>query len=137
MPPRKPFSTRLDEAAYATLYSKGERLRAGVERGIESAGVADWVRVSGAAPRTVVTIREPEDSVRGLPAKTLVQQELLKQGVLFNGSNFICLAHSDDDIDTAVDAYGRAFEVLARGLSGDLFELLEGEPIKPAFRPVA
>jgi glutamate-1-semialdehyde aminotransferase len=128
---------RLDEAAYATLYSKGERLRAGVERGIESAGVADWVRISGAAPRTVVTIREPEDSAPGLPAKTLVQQELLKQGVLFNGSNFICLAHSDEDIDAAVDAYGLAFEVFARGLSGDLFELLEGEPIKPAFRPVA
>src|SRR5262249_3765949 len=128
---------RLDGAAYATLYSKGERLRAGIQRAIESTGVAEWVRISGAAPRTVVTIREPADSGPGLPAKTLVQQELLKRGVLFNGSNFICLAHSDDDIDTAVDAYRLAFEVLARGLSGDLLELLEGEPIKPAFRPVA
>jgi glutamate-1-semialdehyde aminotransferase len=128
---------RLDEAAYATLYSKGERLRTGVQGAIDSAGVADWVRISGAAPRTVVTVREPEGSGPGLPAKTLVQQELLKQGVLFNGSNFICLAHSDDDIDTAVDAYRLAFELLAQGLSGDLLELLEGEPIKPAFRPVA
>jgi glutamate-1-semialdehyde aminotransferase len=128
---------RLDEAAYERLYSKGERLRAGVQRAIETAGVAEWVRISGAAPRTVVTIREPEDSGPGLPAKTLVQQELLKQGVLFNGSNFICLAHSDDDIDTAIDAYRLAFELLSRGLTGDLFDLLEGEPIRPAFRPVA
>jgi glutamate-1-semialdehyde aminotransferase len=128
---------RLDDSAYAALYSKGERLRAGVQRAIESAGVAEWVRISGAAPRTVVTIREPAGSGPGLPAKTLVQQELLKQSVLFNGSNFICLAHSDDHIDTAVDAYQRAFEILAQGLSGDLLELLEGEPIKPAFRPLA
>ena len=128
---------RLDTAAYAALYSKGERLRAGVQDAIASADVADSVRIRGAAPRTVVTIREPAGSGPGLPAKTLVQQELLKQGVLFNGSNFICLAHSDDDIDAAVDAYRLAFEVLARGLSGDLFDLLEGEPIEPAFRPVA
>ena len=70
-------------------------------------------------------------------AKTLVQQELLKRGVLFNGSNFICAAHSDEDIDVTIDAYGAAFERLAEGLAGDLMSLLEGPPLQPAFRPLA
>ena len=95
------------------------------------------MRVGGAAPRTVVTIREPDGSGPGLPAKSLVQQELLKRGVLFNGSNFICLAHSDEDLELAIDAYGAAFERLASGLPDDLLGLLEGEPIQPAFRPLA
>jgi glutamate-1-semialdehyde aminotransferase len=128
---------RLDDAAYASLYAKGERLRAGVESAIADAGVGEWVRIGGAAPRTVVTIREPEGAGPGLPAKTLVQQELMKRGVLFNGSNFICLAHSDDDIALAIDAYQDALAKLAEGLAGDLVELLDGEPISPAFRPVA
>jgi len=129
---------RLDATAYETLYAQGERLRAGIRRGIEDANVGKWVKVTGAAPRTVVTVRELDSSGPGLPAKTLVQQELLKRGVLFNGSNFICLAHSDDDIDTAIDAYRAAFAALADGLAaGDVLGLLEGEPIQQAFRPVA
>jgi glutamate-1-semialdehyde aminotransferase len=128
---------RLDPSFYDALYAKGERLRAGIQQGIEEAGVADSVRVSGAAPRTVVTIREPDGAGPGLPAKTLVQQELLKRGVLFNGSNFICAAHSDEDIELAIDAYGDAFQRLAEGLEGDLAGLLEGPPLQPAFRPLA
>jgi glutamate-1-semialdehyde aminotransferase len=128
---------RLAPGFYHDIYAKGERLRAGIQQGIDKAGIADWVRVSGAAPRTVVTIREPDDAAAGLPAKTLVQQELLKRGVLFNGSNFICAAHSDDDIELAVDAYGDAFRRLAEGLEGDLPALLEGTLLQPAFRPLA
>jgi glutamate-1-semialdehyde 2,1-aminomutase len=128
---------QLDAGAYAALEEKGERLRAGIHRAIDDAGVGDWVTVGGAAPRTVVTIRESAGSGPGLPAKTFVQQELVKRGVLFNGSNFICLAHSDEDLDVAIEAYRDAFAGLAEGLAGDLHELLEGEPIQPAFRPVA
>jgi glutamate-1-semialdehyde aminotransferase len=128
---------RLDAAAYKALYAMGERLRDGVQHAIDEHGLADWVRISGAAPRTVVTIREPEGLGPGLPAKTLVQQELLKRGVLFNGSNFICLAHSDEDLEQAIDAYGEALARLAEGLSGNLLDLLEGKPVSPAFRPLS
>jgi glutamate-1-semialdehyde aminotransferase len=127
----------LTPAAYEALYAKGERLRAGILRAMEDAGVADWVEIGGAAPRTVVTVQERDGSGPGLPAKTLVQQELVKRGVLFNGSNFICLAHSDEDLDVAIDAYRAAFARLAEGLAGDVNELLEGDPIQPAFRPLA
>jgi glutamate-1-semialdehyde aminotransferase len=129
---------RLDAHLYEALYTKGERLREGIQRGVDQAGVGEWVEVTGAAPRIVVTVREPELDTTGdgLPAKTLVQQELLSRGVLFNGSNFTCLAHSDDDLELAIDAYGEAFALLAEGLEGDLLSLLRGDPIKPAFRPL-
>jgi glutamate-1-semialdehyde aminotransferase len=128
---------RLDAGLFDALYAKGEHMREGIGRAIEDAGMSEWVAVSGAAPRTVVTIREPDGSGPGLPAKTLVQQELLKRGVLFNGSNFICLAHSDQDLDLAIDAYRDAFELLAEGITGDLAALLDGPLLQPAFRPLA
>jgi glutamate-1-semialdehyde aminotransferase len=128
---------RLDTSAYEALYAKGERIRGGVQRAIDEHGLAEWVTIGGAAPRTVVSVREPDGLGPGLPAKTLIQQELLKRGVLFNGSNFICLAHSEEDIDQAIDAYDAALGKLADGLSGGLLELLEGEPVQPAFRPVS
>jgi glutamate-1-semialdehyde aminotransferase len=128
---------RLDAAAYESLYAKGERLRAGVQAAIGDHGLGEWVTIGGAAPRTVVSVREPDGFGPGLPAKTLVQQELLKRGVLFNGSNFICLAHTGGDIDEAIDAYRAALGRLADGLSGGLMDLLEGDPVQPAFRPLA
>ena len=123
--------------AFEALYSKGERLRAAVLAAIESTGVGEWVTIDGAAPRTVVVIREPDPDARGLMARSLVQQEMLKRGVLFNGNNFMCLAHSDEDLDQAAAAYEAAFARLADGLSaGDIAGLLEGEPVQPAFRAV-
>ena len=127
----------LDAAAYQQLFDRGEHLRTGVLAVIEETGVADYVAIGGAAPRTVVTVREPNPTAQGLPAKTLVQQELVRRGMLFNGSNFICLAHSDEDIEIAIEAYRGAFSRLAEGLSGDLDTLLEGELVQPAFRPIA
>jgi len=120
--------------AHDELFAKGERLRAGIERAIVSTGVGDRVTISGEAPRTVVSVAEPAGGP--LYAKSLVQQELLVRGVLFNGSNFICLAHTDDDLDHAVTAYEAAFARLAEGWPDGLAGMLGGEPLQAAFRPV-
>jgi glutamate-1-semialdehyde aminotransferase len=121
---------------YETLFGRGERLRAGIQAAIDSSGTGEVVTIGGEAPRTVVQIDEPQPSDAGLLAKSVVQQELIKRGVLFNGSNFICLAHSDEDIDTTAAAWGAALGRLADGLGGRLEDLLEGEPLQNAFRPV-
>jgi hypothetical protein len=59
---------------------------------------------------------------------------MLRRGVLFNGSNFISYAHTDADIDAAVEAYAAAFRVLARALPDGVEDLLEGPALTPAFR---
>jgi glutamate-1-semialdehyde aminotransferase len=127
----------LDEAAYEQLFRGGERLRAGIEQAIADAGLEDWVTIGGAAPRTVVEVREPEGDAPGLLAKSVLQQELLRRGVLFNGSNFISLAHTDEDLDLAIEAYGAALGRLAEGLPDGLEAMLEGSPVQPAFRPLS
>lgn len=127
----------LDDGAFAELYRKGEVIRAGVQRAIDVAGVGEWVSVGGVAPRTVVVVGEPFPSEEGLMARSLVQQEMALHGILFNGNNFICLAHSDEDIAQAVRAYEAAFTRLAEGIeAGDPGSLLLGPPVQPAFRPV-
>ena len=128
----------LDDAAYVSLYAKGERLRAAIATSITSHGLASHVVIDGEAPRTVVLLAEPAGA-DGLIARSLVQQELAKRGVLFNGNNFVCLAHSDEDLDQAAEAYDAALARLADGLSdgaAGVAALLEGPPVSPAFRPV-
>jgi glutamate-1-semialdehyde aminotransferase len=128
----------LTPSAFADLEAKGERLRRDVECAIADAGVGEWVTIDGAPQRTVVVVREPEPSDRGLLARTLVQQEMARNGVLFNGNNFICLAHTDEDLDQAAQAYAAAFHRLAEGIrAGDIGALLASDPVQPAFRTVS
>lgn len=122
------------EPVHEHLWRLGRRLQAGVNRAIDRYGLGDWVSCSGAAPWTIVSVREANPGAATLPAKSLVQQEMLKRGILFNGSNFICDAHTDHDIDKAIAAYAEAFELLAGALPDRVAELLEGPPLTPAFR---
>jgi hypothetical protein len=82
---------------------------------------------------TIVLVREPQQG-GSLPAKTLLQQELLKRGVLFNGTHLISYAHGDADIAYAVDAYDGALGVLTQALPDRLPEYLDCEPLGPVFR---
>jgi glutamate-1-semialdehyde aminotransferase len=126
----------LTPGVYADLRKKGERLRAGIEAAISAHGLTDWIVIDGEPERTVVQIREPDSGSEMLVAKSLVQQELAKLGVLFNGSNFICAAHSNADLDQAIDAYGAAFRRLADALPDRVAAAVEGPPVQPAFRPL-
>jgi glutamate-1-semialdehyde aminotransferase len=125
------------EPVHAHLWRLGAQLQDGVRAAIEAHDLGDWVTCSGAAPRTLVGVREPQPGRDVLPAKTLLQQELLKRGVLYNGSHFISWSHTEDDIAEAVAAWGQALEVLAAALPDDVEARLEGPPVSQVFRPVA
>jgi glutamate-1-semialdehyde aminotransferase len=122
------------EPVHEHLWRLGERLRRGVCEAIDDHDLGEWVTCLGAAPWTIVSVREPDPSGTALPAKSLVQQEMIKRGVLFNGSNFISYAHTEADIDLAIAAYRDAFEVLASALPDKLESYLEGTPVTAAFR---
>jgi glutamate-1-semialdehyde aminotransferase len=126
-----------DEPVHEHLWALGGVLQDGLRERIAAHDLDDVVTASGAAPWTLVTVREPHPDADGLPAKTLLQQELLRRGVLFNGSNFIAYAHTEPDIARALAAYDEAFGVLAKALPDDLDTFLEGPPVARVFRPVA
>lgn len=133
--------TVLDVLATEPVHEHLWRLGAGLQDGVRSAiaanGLDQWVSCSGAAPWTIVGVREPHPQVHGLPAKTLLQQELVKRGILYNGSNFISYSHTDEDIAEAVAAYDAAFAVLATALPDDIERHLEGPPVGQVFRPLS
>lgn len=122
------------EPVHEHLWRLGERLREGVCAAIERHGLGEWVACSGAAPWTIVSVRESGPDPVILPVKSLVQQEMIKRGVLFNGSNFISYAHTEADIELAIDAYEATFEVLSSALPDKVASHLEGPPLTPAFR---
>jgi glutamate-1-semialdehyde aminotransferase len=134
---RATLDVLVDEPVHEHLWRLGRRLADGVRAEAQRAGIADWISVGGAAPWTLVLVREPHADATGLPAKSLLQQEMLRRGVLYNGSNFISYAWTDADVDEVVAAYGGSFDVLAAALPDDVGARLEGEPVGTVFRAVS
>ena len=71
-----------------------------------------------------------------MPARTLIQQELLKRGVLYNGAHFISWSHTDADVAETLAAYDAASRSLAGALPDDVPAALEGPPLSAVFRPL-
>jgi glutamate-1-semialdehyde aminotransferase len=126
-----------EQPVHEHLWRLGGRLQTGVRGAIARHGLEDWVSCGGAAPWTIVAVREPRPGGATLPAKTLLQQEMLRCGVLYNGSNFISFAHGEAEIDEAIDAYDQAFGQLARALPDEVETYLQAPPVSQVFRAIS
>lgn len=116
------------------LWAQGERLKDGYNALAKHYGLGDVTQCIGLAPRTVCTFADTPNA-DGLLVRSLVQQELIKRGVLFLVGHNLCYAHSDEDVEHTLRAHRTALEVLAAALaSGEPRRFLEGEPVKAVFR---
>jgi len=66
--------------------------------------------------------------------RTLFHQELIKQGVLFQGIFCPNYSHTEKEVDLILEAMQEACGVYKKGLEEGYEKYLVGEPIKPVFR---
>ena len=115
------------------LAALGRRLRDGYHALANSLGMSEITDCVGPACRTLVTFN-PE-AVAPLEAKSLVQQELLRWGILWSGTHTLSLAHTDEDIEYILRAYENVLPVLRDAIgSGSVRTRLRGAPVEPVFR---
>jgi glutamate-1-semialdehyde 2,1-aminomutase/spore coat polysaccharide biosynthesis protein SpsF len=118
------------------FWRQGAKLRDAYTEMVSAFELEGYTECAGLPPWTICLFHDHE-GLEGLAMKSLFQQEMLKRGVLFSGSQFLCYEHSDADIRRTVDAYEAAFTVLAHGVRNRCVEqLLEGKKIEPVFRRV-
>lgn len=127
------LETMMSTPVFETLERTGEALRSGFRR-IASDSEADFVRIVGHAPRTLVEFTATEGA-SSLEQKTYLQQELLAGGVLFSGHHTVSVAHDEEDVRTVLSAYREALPRLAlRVREGNLRRHLRGEVLEAPFR---
>lgn len=68
--------------------------------------------------------------------RTLLLQEMIKRGVLFQGIFVPCFSHTTKDVDYFVDCFSEALIVYKKALEVGFEDLLVGEPTKPVFRKI-
>lgn len=116
------------------LWAQGERLKDGYNVLAKHFGVAEYTQCIGLPPRTVCTFADAPGA-DALLVRSIVQQELLRRGVLFLVGHNLCLAHTDEDIEHTLRAHRAALEVLAKAIeSREPRRFLDGEPVSAVFR---
>ena len=66
--------------------------------------------------------------------RTLFMQEMIKRGVLFQGSFMPCFSHNEKDVAFFADAFASSIAVYKNALKEGYVKYLVGEPVKPVFR---
>ena len=116
----------------ARLEVAGQELQEGYNRLAVKKGLSH-TQATGLPCRSIVSF----DASAGDPLlqKSLVQQELIRHGVLWTGFHNLCLAHGEAEIDHVLKAYDRALDTLSSALArGTLLDDLHGKPVQPVFR---
>lgn len=114
------------------LARQGKKLREGYNAIVEELAIG-YTRCIGFDFRGLITF----DASAGNPLemKSLLQQEMIKRGVLWSGFHNMCFSHSDDDVDYTLQAYRDALPVLKQAVeTNSVAATLRGQPVEPVFR---
>lgn len=124
-----------DKNVPAYLREKGKVLKEGYNQIAQDLGIANYTKCTGYDCRTIMTF----DASGGDPLvlKSIVQQEMIKRGILWGGFHNMCYSHSDEDIAYTLKAYREALTYLKEAIeSKNLIDYLKGEPVEAVFRKV-
>ncbi|MGN6180086.1 MAG: aminotransferase class III-fold pyridoxal phosphate-dependent enzyme, partial [Mucilaginibacter sp.] len=124
-----------DKNVPAYLDEKGALLKDGYNKLAAELGMEKYTRCVGYNCRSMVTFT-PEAG-NGLEVKALMQQEMIKRGVLWAGFHNMCFSHSDEDIDYTLSAYRAVLPVIKEAIeSGNVKSYMRGEVLEAVFRKV-
>ncbi|WP_375724551.1 glutamate-1-semialdehyde 2,1-aminomutase [Arcobacter sp. KX21116] len=66
--------------------------------------------------------------------KTLLFQEMIKNGVLFNGLFYVMASHRQKEVNYTINAFEKSLKVYKKALENGYEKYLVGEAVKPVFR---
>ena len=94
-----------------------------------------YTRCSGFNFRSIVSFNSSAGDP--LELKSLVQQELIKRGILWSGFHNMSYSHSDADIEYTLSAYEEILPILKKAVDEkNVRKYLMGKPVEPVFRKV-
>ncbi|MBL8688741.1 MAG: aminotransferase class III-fold pyridoxal phosphate-dependent enzyme [Rhodospirillaceae bacterium] len=106
---------------------------AGMRRAVAAHGIADKLEIHASSWRILVVCRDGEGKVsHGM--RTLLMQEMMGRGVLFQGLFLPCYSHTDADVAGIVAAFDASAQVYRHALDRNFDTYLVGDAARPVFR---
>jgi glutamate-1-semialdehyde 2,1-aminomutase len=116
----------------AYLSRQGGKLKYGLSALIKELKM-DYMTCTGMNYRTIINFSASAGNP--LEMKSLLQQELIRMGILWSGIQNISFSHSDEDIEYTLSAFREALIFLKKAVEEkDIAKYLRGKPVEPVFR---
>ena len=116
------------------LAAQGKKLKEGYNHIALHLGMS-CTKCSGYNFRSIVSFNSSAGDP--LELKSLVQQELIKRGILWSGCHNMSYSHSNADIDYTLSAYEEVLPILKRAVDEkNVRKYLMGKPVEPLFRKI-
>ena len=117
------------------LDEKGALLKDGYNEIARQSGMDSYTHCIGYNCRSMVAFSPIAGNA--LELKTLMQQEMIKRGILWAGFHNMCFSHSDEDIRYTLEAYKDIMPLMKDAIeSGNITSYLRGEVLEAVFRKV-
>ncbi len=124
-----------DKNVPAYLAAQGKKLKDGYNQIANDLGM-DFTKCIGYECRSLITF----DAKAGNPLeiKALMQQEMIKRGILWGGFHNMSFSHTDDDVEYILKVYREVLPILKKAVDEkNVMKHLKGEPVAPVFRKVS
>jgi glutamate-1-semialdehyde 2,1-aminomutase len=122
------------EPVIDTLFKAGKNIIDGVQALIETHNLRDSISISGHPSWSFLVMRDT-GKFSQWQIKTFFLQEMFARGILTLGTHNMSYAHTDQDIEKLLGAYGEVFDMLRKALdSGDLQTRLRCTPLESLFK---
>ncbi len=130
------LETFRQEDVIGILWEQGARIKEGFTVLAEHLGLADTLRCKGLPPRTVIEFNPPP-GFEPLVVKSVLQQEMVRRGVLWAGYHNVCFSMSEADVLHILKAYRASLPMVKKALQSENAEqFLLGPAVSPLFRKV-
>ena len=124
-----------DKNVSAYLAAQGKKLKDGYNKIANELGM-DFTKCIGYECRSLITF----DAKAGNPLeiKALMQQEMIKLGILWGGFHNISFSHTDADVEYTLKVYREVLPIIKKAVDEkSVMKYLKGEPVAPVFRKVS
>jgi glutamate-1-semialdehyde 2,1-aminomutase len=111
----------------------GNKLHTLASKTIEAKGLKDYISVSDTDWWPIFTFKD-KDQMSSLAMKTLIMQEMIERGILFNGFFVPCFCHTESDVEFFISSLNDSLSVYGEALENGVENFLNGPIIKPVFR---
>ena len=117
----------------AYLAKMGAKLKEGYNALVAKHGMETITNCGGFDCRGIINFLPGAGD--GLVMKTLMQQEMIKRGILWGGFHNMSFSHTDADIEYTLKAYDDVLPIIKKAVAdGNAKDLLKGEVLEMVFR---
>lgn len=109
------------------------QVASGFSNAVAELGLGSAIEVHASSWRVVTVYRDQQGAVSA-GFRTLMLQEMIRRGVLFQGLFMPCYMHTDADVTQVINAFREACGVYRDALATGYDQVLVGEPARPVFR---